>query len=117
MPASRLGPNRSLFHVRRLTEISATGAALMFEGTGSVIEMVNRVGSFFYGSLLGVFVLGLAMPRAGAMAGFFGLIGGMTAVLVTHLTLKVEFLWYNVIGCIGVLVVGAAFAVFDRRLE
>jgi Na+/proline symporter len=111
---------QSLFASRVTTVfwgIAATGAALLFQGSGSVIEVINKVGSFFYGSLLGVFVLGLAMPRAGKHAGFYGLIGGMTAVLVTHLTTKVEFLWYNVIGCIGVLVVGAAVATFDRRVE
>ena len=94
--------------------LSATGAALMFQGSGSVIEVVNRVGSFFYGSLLGVFVLGLLVPRAGPLSGFLGLLGGMTAVLVTWQTLSVQFLWFNVIGCVGVLVVGGLTAIFER---
>ena len=86
----------------------------MFQGTGSVIEVVNRVGSFFYGSLLGVFVLGLLVPRAGPVSGFLGLLGGMTAVLLTWQLLRVEFLWFNVIGCVGVLVVGGVCALFER---
>lgn len=102
----------------RLTTIfwglSATLAALMFQNQGSVIEVVNRIGSFFYGSLLGVFVLGLMVRRAGPLSGILGLIGGMTAVIVTWLTLSVEFLWFNVIGCIGVLVVGGFTSLFEK---
>lgn len=95
--------------------VAATGAAFLFQGTGSVIEVVNKVGSFFYGSLLGVFVLGLASRHAGPTAGFLGLIGGMVFVLVTHLTLDVQFLWYNVIGCVGVLLVGGIATLAGSR--
>jgi hypothetical protein len=37
----------------------------------------------------------------------------MVAVLGTHWTLQVEFLWYNVIGAAGVLVVGFAVSRFE----
>lgn len=110
--------SESLFASRLTTlfwGLSATGAALLFQGSGSVIEVVNRVGSFFYGSLLGVFALGLLVPRAGPVSGFLGLIGGMTAVLVTWQTLSVEFLWFNVIGCLGVLLVGSLTSLLERR--
>ena len=93
----------------------ATLSALMMEGKGSVIELINQIGSFFYGSLLGVFVLAVFAPRAGAAAGFFGLIGGMASVLVVHLTLKVEFLWYNVIGCLGVVVTAGLVVLLRAR--
>jgi Na+/proline symporter len=109
--------DRAMF-ISRLTTLfwglAATVAALAFEGTGSVIVLVNKIGSYFYGSLLGVFVLGLFVRRAGASAGFLGLLGGMVAVLVTDLTLRVSFLWYNVIGCVGVLVVGGLVSLIER---
>lgn len=89
----------------------ATGAALWLGGGGSVIELINKVGSFFYGTLLGVFVLAVFFKRAGPRAAFFGMIGGMAAVLVVHNTLRVEFLWYNVVGAVGVLVTGFAIVV------
>ena len=94
--------------------IAATSSAFFFAGGGSVIELVNRVGSFFYGSLLGVFVLALISKRAGPRAGFLGLIGGMASVLAVHWTLRVEFLWYNIIGCIGVLAVGLTVSRFEK---
>lgn len=93
--------------------IAATAAALQFQGSGSVIELVNRVGSYFYGSLLGVFILALFCKRAGPYASFVGMLGGMATVLVVNQTLRFEFLWYNIIGCLGVLVVGWIVSRFE----
>ncbi len=93
----------------------ATGMALFFAGGGSIVEQINKVGSFFYGSLLGIFALALFVPRAGARAGAFGLLAGMVSVLAVHFTVKVEFLWYNVVGCLGVLLVGGTIALFERK--
>ncbi|MFM1873730.1 MAG: hypothetical protein RL398_3152, partial [Planctomycetota bacterium] len=88
----------------------ATGTATFFAEGGSVVETINKVGSFFYGSLLGIFALALFVPRAGALAGFLGLCGGMLSVLAVYWTLKVEFLWFNVVGLVGVLAVGGIVA-------
>lgn len=95
--------------------VAATAMALFFAGGGSVVEQINQFGSFFYGSLLGVFALALLVPRAGARAGALGLCGGMAAVLAVHWSYQVEFLWYNVVGCVGVLVTGGLVALFERR--
>ena len=53
---------------------------------GSLIEVVNRFGSYFYGSILGVFILALAVKRANGHGAFVGLIAGMTTVwyVATH---------------------------------
>ena len=47
---------------------------------GSLIEVVNRFGSFFYGSILGVFLLAIGWKRANGTGAFVGLIAGMSAV-------------------------------------
>ncbi|MFH4082156.1 hypothetical protein WAJ09_22550, partial [Acinetobacter baumannii] len=47
---------------------------------GSLIEVVNKFGSFFYGSLLGVFVLAIGVKRARARGAFFGLMFGIISV-------------------------------------
>jgi Na+/proline symporter len=78
---------------------------------GSLIEVVNKFGSYFYGSLLGVFVLAIGTRRATGNGAFFGLLAGMAAVaLVANADwlgyTKISFLWYNVIGCVAVVVVG-----------
>ena len=95
--------------------VTATFTALFFAGGGSIIEMINQVGSWFYGSLLGIFVMALFVRRAGDAAGAAGLCGGMGAVVLVHNIWKVEFLWYNVVGLVGVLVVGGLTALLVPR--
>jgi Na+/proline symporter len=73
---------------------------------GSLIEVVNKFGSYFYGSILGVFVLALGIKRANGNGAFVGLLAGMVAVNVVSNTTKISFLWYNVVGCVVAVVVG-----------
>jgi Na+/proline symporter len=85
----------------------AFGVALYAGRLGSLIEAVNRVGSFFYGSLLGVFLLAFLVPTATGAGAFWGLLAGMGSVAVVSFTTDVSWLWYNVIGAFVVLLVGA----------
>jgi SSS family solute:Na+ symporter len=79
---------------------------------GSLIEVVNRFGSFFYGSILGVFLLAM-IPRARASGAFVGLLAGMTVVAVVNFGApSVAFLWHNVIGAVTVVLVGAIISAF-----
>ena len=73
---------------------------------GSLIEVVNRFGSFFYGSILGVFILAVGVPRANGHGAFVGLIAGMAAVGYVNVFTSVEFLWLNVVGAVTVCIVG-----------
>jgi Na+/proline symporter len=73
---------------------------------GSLIEVVNRYGSFFYGSILGVFILAM-IPRTRGTGAFVGLLAGMSAVAtVSFGAPSVSFLWHNVIGAVTVVVTG-----------
>jgi len=80
--------------------------ALYATSLGSLIEVVNRFGSFFYGSLLGVFVLAVAVPRARARGAFWGLLFGISSVWIASRFTDIAFLWFNVIGCLVVVVAG-----------
>jgi SSS family transporter len=82
---------------------------------GSLIEVVNRFGSFFYGSILGVFLLAIGVRRATAAGAFWGLIAGMTAVAAVARFTAVAFLWHNVVGVAAVLAVGTAISALARR--
>ena len=73
---------------------------------GSLIEIVNRFGSFFYGSILGVFILAVGFPFVTANAAFVALLAGMGSVAYAATYTKVAFLWHNVIGAVAVVVVG-----------
>jgi Na+/proline symporter len=73
---------------------------------GSLIEVVNRFGSFFYGSILGVFLLAIGWRRANSTGAFVGLIAGMSAVGWVAANTNVAFLWHNLIGAVVVFVTG-----------
>jgi len=85
--------------------IAATASAVWLGG-GPLLERVNEVGSWFYGSILGVFLLGLMVKRASGLAASSALVGGLTIVVLVHNSYQIAFLWYNLVGCVGALAVG-----------
>ncbi len=86
--------------------IFACIVAIYSTNLGSLIEVVNKFGSFFYGSLLGVFVLAIGVKRARARGAFFGLLFGIASVWIASNYTKIEFLWFNVIGCLVTVIAG-----------
>jgi SSS family transporter len=94
----------------------ACGVAVYATTLGSLIEVVNRFGSFFYGSLLGVFVLAIGTHGATANGAFVGLLSGIGAVAFVALRYpQISFLWHNVVGVVAVVAVGVAISVIERR--
>ena len=81
---------------------------------GSLIEVVNRFGSFFYGSILGVFLLAM-VPRARGRGALVGLVLGMVAVGLIEWRTEVAYLWLNVIGAGTVVGVGVVLGGSGRR--
>lgn len=86
--------------------IFACVVAIFATNLGSLIEVVNKFGSFFYGSLLGVFVLAFVVKRARARGAFFGLLFGIVSVWIASWYTSIEFLWFNVIGCVVTVIAG-----------
>jgi hypothetical protein len=78
---------------------------------GSLIEAVNKVGSLFYGSLLGIFVLAFFFRRVGGTAAFAAVLTGEAVVFAVYRFTDIAFLWYNVIGCMVVIVSALLFSV------
>jgi Na+/proline symporter len=87
--------------------------ALYATSLGSLIEVVNRFGSFFYGSLLGVFVLAVGVRRATGRGAFYGLLFGIASVALASRFTEIEFLWFNPIGCVVVVVAGYLISLTD----
>jgi Na+/proline symporter len=79
---------------------------------GSLIEVVNRYGSYFYGSILGVFILALVFKRATGNGAFVGLIAGMATVWYVATNSTIAFLWLNVVGAAVVTLVGLLVSFF-----
>lgn len=95
--------------------VFACVVALWAVELGSLIEVVNRFGSFFYGSILGVFVLAIGVPRASGTGAFAGLIVGMATVALVASTTNIAFLWHNVVGVVAVVVSGSLVSLVVPR--
>ena len=86
--------------------IYAIGFAHYASRLGSLIEAVNILGSLFYGTLLGVFLLAFYIKFVRGTAVFIAAFVGEIAVLYCFAFTTISWLWYNVVGC-GVVVVTA----------
>ena len=113
--------DRHYLFVSKLTTafwgVFATIFALYAANLGSLIEVVNRVGSYFYGSLLGVFVLAIGFRRASANGAFWGLLAGMVVVGLVEVNSDISYIWYNVVGSVAVVVVGLTVSAFQSVHE
>jgi len=85
----------------------ATVAACYAGKLGSLIEAVNKVGSYFYGPILGVFLLAFLVRRSNGAGAFYGLLAGEAAVFAVACYSSISWLYYNVVGVAVVLAAGA----------
>ena len=90
-------------------------AALFATSQAPQIDVVNLFRSFFYGSLLGVFILAIGTSRATSRGAFWGLLSGIAVVAVVAFTTPIAFLWHNVVGAGTVVVVGLGISTVERR--
>jgi len=95
--------------------IFACIVAIYATNLGSLIEVVNKFGSFFYGSLLGVFVLAIGVKRARSRGAFLGLLFGIASVWIASEYTNIEFLWFNVVGCVVTVGVGYLISLTVRE--
>lgn len=77
--------------------------AMFASKLGSLIEAVNILGSLFYGTMLGIFVVAFYLKHIGAKAVFYAAIIAEALVIWVYWADVVSFLWLNVIGCLLVM--------------
>jgi Na+/proline symporter len=85
----------------------ALGFATVANLFDNLIEAVNVLGSLFYGTVLGLFVVAFFLKGTGARAVFWAALVAQAAVLAAFFTSDVGFLWFNVIGCAIVVAVSS----------
>ncbi|MEM6643220.1 MAG: sodium:solute symporter [Bacteroidota bacterium] len=88
--------------------------AIMAKNSENLIEAVNIVGSIFYGTVLGIFLVAFFLKQVNGNAVFIGAIAAQLIVIVIHfLTLaeviSLSYLWYNVVGCAGTMLISVLF--------
>jgi Na+/proline symporter len=73
---------------------------------GTLVEAVNILGSLFYGTVLGIFMLAFFFRKVRGTAAFLGALVGEAVVLYLFFFTGISFLWYNVFGCLAVIAIG-----------
>jgi SSS family solute:Na+ symporter len=86
--------------------------ALYANQLGSLIVAVNRVGSYFYGTMLAIFLVAFYVKRVGGTAMILGAIVAEIAVVWCAWNTNMAWLWWNVVGC----VVGVVAALVAQTL-
>jgi solute:Na+ symporter, SSS family len=75
----------------------------------NLIQAVNILGSIFYGTILGIFVVGFYLKSIKANAVFWAAVVAEACVVLTYLVSDIGFLWLNPIGCLLVIILGYFF--------
>lgn len=70
---------------------------------GSLIEAVNVLGSWFYGVMLGIFLVAFYLKRVGSTSVFYAAILGELTVIAMYAFTDIGWLWLNAIGAIAVI--------------
>jgi Na+/proline symporter len=95
--------------------------ASLFE---NLIQAVNLLGSLFYGSILGIFLVGFFMKWVKGKAVFIAALFSQALILLVHFKngvglfgfhWDIGFLWYNALGCISVMIFGAILQLFIKK--
>ena len=89
-------------------------------GMGSLIEVVNIMGSLFYGVILGIFLVAFYLKKIGSNAVFYAAILGEMIVIAVFILDKYNiigmgFLWLNVIGALAVVLFSLLFSYFFKK--
>jgi len=84
---------------------------------GSLVEAVNILGSLFYGTMLGIFLLAFYVKWVGGRATFTAALVGEGVVLYFFAFTDISWLWYNVIGCTTVVLLAIAMQTLMPRTQ
>ncbi len=95
--------------------IFAIATAMFASKLGSLIEAVNVLGSLFYGTILGIFLVAFYLKRIGGLAVFWGAIITELIVIGIYAIDVISFLWLNVIGCLLVLIIATIIQLLIRE--
>jgi len=79
--------------------------ALYANRLGNLLEAVNILGSLFYGTILGIFIVAFYMRKIRGKAVFIAAILSEVIVIGIWLMDKIPFLWLNLIGCLAVMLI------------
>jgi len=99
--------------------VATAFALLMIGGSETVLELVNKIGSAFYGPILATFLLGMLTRRGNQKGAIAGLIIGVAFNLMLWQLFEheVSWLWWNVFGFMTTMVTGYVFSLTGRSQD
>ena len=108
---------RTLVLIWGIAAILVELAAPLYE---NLIQLVNVLGSLFYGTILGIFLVGLFLKQVGGSQVFVGGLIAQATIFICHYlnstgVLSIGFLWYNVIATLIVIGVSLLLHVGFKR--
>lgn len=95
--------------------VFSIAVAMFASKLGSLIEAVNILGSLFYGTILGIFLVAFYMKKVGGFAVFWAAIITEILVIAVFRADIISFLWLNMIGCILVMLIAWVLSLFIQE--
>jgi Na+/proline symporter len=102
-----------------LWALLAMGFAMLASFAENLIQFVNIVGSLFYGTILGIFLVAFYIKHVKSSAVFWAAILAESVVLACYFYFyqEIAFLYYNIIGCGVVVLLSVVFQMLNGRKE
>ncbi|MBE9584522.1 sodium:solute symporter [Mucilaginibacter sp. JRF] len=94
--------------------VASIGMALYAGKLGNLLEAVNQLGSYLYGTILGVFVVAFYLKRISGTSVFWAAIITEAIICLMGYYEVVAYLWLNAIGCIAVVIIATVFNMFSK---
>ena len=91
--------------------------ALFASKMGNLLEAVNILGSLFYGTILGIFIVGFYLKRIGGSATFIAAILTEIIIFTCWIMDAMAFLWLNVVGCLLVMFIAVILQKFQKNVD
>jgi Na+/proline symporter len=128
-----LAPDKDANHYLKMSKmftllwgLIAIGIACVANLFDNLIQLVNIIGSIFYGNVLGIFLLAFFIKFVKGNSVFFaGIVTQITICIIYYFLIhiqpegqeKLSYLWLNFVGCAMVMVLALFFELFDRILK
>lgn len=81
----------------------------------NLIQLVNIIGSIFYGNVLGIFLLAFFIKFVRSRAVFLAAIVTQVVIIGLWFWDVIPYLWLNLIGCVLVILIAMLIQSLDNR--
>lgn len=94
--------------------ICSIGVACVAFLADNLIQLVNIIGSIFYGNVLGIFLIAFFMKKIKSNAVFTAALITQVIILIAWWDAWMPYLWLNVFGCALVILISSFIQIFTK---